>query len=91
MSFKDYCKNEKINEQAVNLNKKQEQKVEELYDKYKDKSEDELMSELLNNVSKQKQEGSFNLNAIEQTLEKLSPFLNAEQNIKLKDLLQKIK
>ena len=91
MGFKNFCMNENAKEKENNLNKEQEQKVEELYDKYKDKNEDELMSELLNNVAKQKQDGNFNYNSIAETLEKLSPFLNAEQNLKLKELLQKIK
>lgn len=91
MGFKDFCMNENSKEKENNLNKEQEQKVEELYDKYKDKSEDELMNELLRNVSKQKQDGSFNYNSIADTFDKLSPFLNSEQNLKLKELLQKIK
>lgn len=87
MGFKDYCKNES---KTVN-NEEQSKKVEEIYDKFKDKNEDELMSELLNNVAKQKQDGTFNYNSIAETVEKLSPFLNADQKLKIKEILQKIK
>ena len=87
MGFKDYCNNT-----SFKSNKKDdEKKVEELYNKYKDKDEDELFSELLKNVDKQKQDGIFDYNSLTQMVNKISPFLTKEQNLKIKDLLEKIK
>ena len=91
MGFKDYCNNyekEKITKSSVgNENTKN---VEELYDKYKDKNEDELLSELFKNVAKQKEDGTFNYEGLLNTINKVSPFLSKEQNLKIKEILKNI-
>lgn len=92
MGFKDFCKSVKEEKVAPNKNgDKETKKVEELYDEYKDKSEDELMQELFKNVQKQKNEGSFNYDSLKTMIDKISPFLNVEQKLKIKDLLEKLK
>ena len=63
----------------------------DIFEEYKDKSQDELMSELLKNVQKQKDDGTFNYQSLSSSVEKLSPFLNAEQKNIIKELLQKIR
>ncbi len=89
MGFKDFCKNsEKINDRE---NRDNTQKVEDLYERYKDKSEDELLNELLKNVEKQKKDGSFNYQGLINTIDKVSPFLSKEQNLKIKEILKNIK
>ena len=90
MGFKDFCKSQENEKKDVDY-EQNTKRVEKLYDEYKDKSEDELMSELINNVAKQKQDGTFDYNNIQNMLEKLSPFLTPEQNLKVKELLKKIK
>ena len=91
MGFKDFCKNDsdtKIQDKNFNQSTKM---VEELYDEYKDKSEDELLNELFKNVAKQKSEGTFNYEGLASTIEKVSPFLTKEQNLKIKEILKNIK
>lgn len=92
MGFKDFNKNQQnINQNKKEYTKEETKKVEELYDKYKDKNEDELLNELFKNVNEQKQNGTFNYNSLVNTIEKISPFLTKEQNIKIKELLNKIR
>ena len=95
MGFKEYC-NTNNNEdnkfsKTEKMAKEETEKVERLYEQYKDKNEDELLNELFKNVAKQKSEGTFNYNSLIDTINKLSPFLTKEQNLRLNDLLQKIK
>lgn len=92
MGFKDFCEN--YNNTQNNHEQKNAQDSEEniknIYNKYKDKNEDELLSELISNVNKQKQEGTFNIENITNMLSKISPYLTQEQSDKIKDILQKI-
>lgn len=85
MGFKDYTNN---NEEKI-LN--ESKKVENLYNEYKGKSEDELISELYKYVAKQKQDGTFDYDALEKMLNQLSPFLSKEQKQKMKGILESIK
>ena len=92
MGFKEYCKNNQSeNVNTKNFTEKETKRVEELYDEYKDKNEDELLSELFKNVNKQKKDGTFNYNSLKSTIDRMSPFLTKEQNLKIKELLEKIK
>lgn len=92
MGFKNYCKNSnQTNKNYENLGSDKTKRVEELYDEYKDKNEDELLAELFKNVQKQKQDGTFDYDALVNTVNKIAPFLTKEQNLKIKDLLEKIK
>ena len=86
MGFKDYCNTN--NSKNENFESK---KVEDVYEKYKDKNEDELLSELYKNINIQKQNGTFNYESLVSAVNKISPFLNNEQKLKIKDLLEKIK
>lgn len=96
MGFKDFCENNEQINQNQNINdmddlKKTEKKVEDMYNKYKGKSEDELISELYKNIEKQKKDGTFNYENIENMAKKLSPFLNQNQRKKMQELLENIK
>ena len=87
MGFKAYSSDKKAEK---NINE-QSKKVEDLYEKYKDKSEDELKNELFSEVLKQKQDGTFNYDYLYGLAQKVSPYLNTEQNTKINELLEKIK
>lgn len=84
MGFKDFCKTSQS--ETTNNTKK----VEDLYDKYKDKNQDELLNELFSSVQKQKENGTFNYDAICDMVNKMSPFLTKEQNLKIKELLSRL-
>ena len=91
MGFKDYCKDEKLsNGIKEDLDDKTKDNIGKIYDKYKDKNEDELKEELFNTINKQKQDGTFNKDSLENTLNKISPFLTQEQNQKINEILKKI-
>ena len=91
MGFKDYCKDEKFgNGIKEDLDDKTKDNIGKIYDKYKDKNEDELKEELFNTINKQKQDGTFNKDSLENTLNKISPFLTQEQNQKINEILNKI-
>lgn len=92
MGFKDYCKEKKENSHAKQeFTEKQKEDIEGIYNKFKDKSQDELISELFKNVESQKQNGTFNYDGLINTINKLSPFLTKEQNLKIEDILKSIK
>lgn len=85
MGFKSF--NETDKKSLENESKK----VESLYNEYKDKSQDELVEELYKHVAKQKQDGTFDYNSLENMLNKVSPFLTSEQKIKMKEILEQLK
>ncbi len=91
MGFKDFSKNynHKSAEGKEDINNTK--KVEDIYEKYKDKNEEELLSELCKNVAKQKQDGTFDINSLNEMASKMSPFLTKEQNLKLKEIINQIK
>lgn len=74
----------------VSQAKEASNQVENMYNSYKDKSEDELITELINHVAKQKQNGTFDMDNLEQMLAKVRPFLNEKQRQKLQDVLKQI-
>lgn len=88
MGFKNFDKENNID--ADNLSK-QGKKVEKLYNHYKGMSEDELVSELFKYVSKEKENGTFDYDALCNMLEKISPFLSDEQKLKMKQIMENLK
>lgn len=56
------------------------------YNKYKGASQDTLISALLQNIDKQKKDGTFDKNELLKTLNKVEPLLNDKQ----KELLDKV-
>lgn len=85
MGFKQFSNEQKS--KAENA----EKQVENLYNTYKGKSEDELLFELVNHVAKQKENGTFDYQNLENILSKIMPFLNDRQKEKLNDVLKQIK
>ena len=57
-------------------------------DTYQNMTEKELQAELLKEVNKQKQNGTFSLQRIEEVKNKLSPMLTKEQMQKLENLIK---
>lgn len=90
MGFKDFCKEKecenKIKSQSIN-----DENAEEIFNKYKDMEQDQLLLELYKNIEKQKKDGTFNYNGLCEMVEKMSPFLSKEQNLKIKQILKEIK
>lgn len=79
------------NNGKVNETKVDNKKIEDAYNTYKNMNQNELMEELINQVSKQKQDGTFNYQQINNSVQQLMPFLNDEQKNNLLSILQKIK
>ena len=88
MGFKNFDKSNDIKEEDL---KKESKKVQKLYNEYKDKSEDELVAELYKYVQKQKDNGTFDYDSLSNMLEKISPFLSAQQKQKMKEILVSLK
>ena len=85
MGFKQFSNEQKSKPENA------EKQVENLYNTYKGKSEDELLFELVNHVAKQKENGTFDYQNLENILSKIMPFLNDRQKEKLNDVLKQIK
>lgn len=98
MSLSEYSKNfeykevTKVNEQKFEQSKAQnEEYLRQKYESLKGKNHDELMGDLFKEVSRQKQNGSFDYESLESSVEAMKPFLSAEQQANIKELLEKIK
>lgn len=98
MSLSEYSKNfeykeeAKIKEENFDQNKAQnEEYLRQKYESLKGKNRDELMGDLFEEVSRQKQNGSFDYDSLESSVEAMKPFLSAEQQANIKELLEKIK
>ena len=79
--------NKKSHEKKVEENKS----IEEMYNIYKNFSQDELTNELFKNIAKQKSDGTFDYEKINQTISQVLPYLNENQKNNLMTILQKIK
>ena len=77
--------------QSQNEQKLQDQKVEDLFNKYKDMNSFELMQELLKNVQKSKQDGSFDFEKLSKSIEQILPYLSQEQQNSVIAILNQIK
>ena len=98
--FKNSNKNaEKINKNHENMQKNNQDyqnfnnfeinnDLKVKMDTYQNMTEKELQSELLKEVNKQKQNGTFSLQRIEEVKNKLSPMLTKEQMQKLENLIK---
>lgn len=65
--------------------------LQESLNKYQNLSQDQLMSELLKEAGRLKQNGSLNESSLNMLKSTLAPMLNSEQNQHLNDILNKIK
>ena len=85
--FKSFIKE---NEKTLNENKEKASEYQDLIDKYKNMGNDELMSNLLSEASKLKQQGKLDSNQLNNLSSTLSPFLNSEQKDMLANLIKAI-
>ena len=80
-------------EENIKKEKKQknEEKIEDMYEKYKNFNQNDLTNELFNNIAKQKKDGTFDYEKIKNTITQIMPYLNAERQKNLLSILEKIK
>lgn len=88
MGFKNYNKEQNNEEEKI---KQEANKINALYNEYKGMSEDELINELYKYVAKQKLDGTFDYDSLNNMLNQLTPFLTSEQQNKMKDILNSLK
>ena len=68
----------------------EQEKIEDIVGKYQNMPRDELMQNFYAEVAKQKANGTFNLNALEASIDSLDAFLNPEQKKNIKELLKNL-
>lgn len=92
MKLSEFKNKEEKESKKESLNtKKGSDNIQNAYDKYKDLSHDELMSELDKQIAKQKNDGTFNLDELKNSAQKVMPFLNNAQKNNLMSILEKLK
>lgn len=69
----------------------QAQQLQQQMQQFDGKSESDLMGQLMAEVEKGKQDGTFNEESLAAFIKNVSPMLNAEQKKRLQSLTQKIK
>lgn len=82
---------EKIEEEGLHTTIENSESLKEKINNLSNKNSDELLSELMKNVQKQKQDGSFDYNNLENMVNTISPYLTNEQKSKIYELLQRIR
>lgn len=88
----EYKKDNKLNEQEFEQNTAQnEEYLRQKYESFRGKSHNELMRDLFEEVSRQKQNGCFDYESLANSIEAIKPFLSTEQQVNIKELLEKIK
>ena len=102
-SFYDFSKEKRYSNQANEQNfgqgfKNQTSKNQSTYDnisdavnKYSQMSQDELMQNLLFEVQKQKQNGTFDVNRLENAVDSLGAYLTPQQKKNIKEILNSLK
>ena len=68
----------------------EKENLEQLAQKYQNMSRDELMQTFYAEVAKQKTQGTFNLDHLQQSIDNLDAFLNPEQKKNIKELLKNL-
>lgn len=87
MNFSDYTKKDFQNDVKNNNN----DSIKDTYEEIKNMNTDQLTERLFNIVKKQKEEGSFNYEMLESSIESLKPFIKEENYLQLKELLKSLK
>ena len=78
-------------EDIINQNSQQASNLNDTLNRYKDLSNQDLMSELMKEATKLKQNGSLNEDSLNLLKSTLSPMLTAEQNQQLDNIINMIK
>ena len=82
---------EKIDEEKIHNNTDDTESLKEKINNLSNKNSDELLRELMENVQKQKVDGTFDYNNLESMVNTISSYLTNEQKNKIYDLLQRIR
>lgn len=88
MKLSDFSRNENVKEPQKNITDKD---IMDKYNQYKDLSSDQLSQELFREVSKQKANGTFNYNQLENMLESLKGSLSEENYQNMRRILESLK
>lgn len=104
MDFNDYCKNakfESVNKNNINDIKTDsshiknqsinEQQLQQTLNKFKSMSQNDLMTELLKETNKQKQNGNLNDKKLQDLSNQLKPMLDSSQQAKLDEILKMLR
>lgn len=89
MNFSEFTKKE--TKDISQSKTSQEETLRKTYEEIKDLNNDQLSQKLYEEVRKQKEEGSFNYEILESSLETLKPFIKQENYLQLKELLKTLK
>ncbi len=87
MNFSKFCE-EGVNKKKEKLKK---ETIQETYDDLKDLSYDELTDRLYSEVKKQKENGEFDINALQENVERLKMFIPHETYMNMKNMIEKLK
>lgn len=86
MNFSKFCEEKK---------EKKDEKTEDIlrqsYDDLKDLSHDELTERLYREVKKQKENGEFDINALQENVERLKMFIPQDTYMNMKNMIEKLK
>lgn len=85
-SFSDFLKEDNSVKSKI-----QEQNINDLIDKYSTYNEDDLMEEFLKEGKLKKDNGELDDNQLDKVRKILTPYLSAEQQEKLNNLLDMVK
>ena len=88
MDFKSYYKNQKSNTATTTSDQEELKKKAR---EYTDKSDPELLSDIMKEARKQKENGSFSDERLQDFVNKVSPMLNQEQKERLAQAIKMIK
>ena len=72
-------------------NEEKEKQIKDKFDIYKDMSKEQLNNELLKEVKKQKENGSFDFNALSNMVENLRGILPASEYENIRRILENLK
>lgn len=86
--FKSFANEHK---NIIDENKEKANEYENIFNKYKDMNQDELMTNLMQEATKLKQEGKLDENSLTSLKTTLSPFLNDTQKQMLENIINAIK
>jgi len=86
-----FSKNQKNQSFSNEKKKPSEEELKEKFDTYKDMSKEELNSQLFKEVARQKSQGTFDYNALENMVESLQGSLSAQDYNNIKRLLESLK
>ena len=72
-------------------NESSNKSVEEMYNNYKNMNSAQLMQELFSQVNMQKQNGTFNFDKLNESINQVLPYLGEEQKNNLLSILNSLK